>query len=75
MYIGPGFGVPYAKKMVSISPRNLQRGHLLVPRVVQNRLFGLQCRSLRGSADRPIKRSIQQSLALDDYSAALHSRK
>ena len=74
VYIGPGFGVPYAKQMVSHSPRNLQRGHLLVPRVVQNRLSGLQCRSLRGSADRRIKRSIQQSLALDGNSAALHCR-
>ena len=60
VYIDPGFGVPYAKQMVSNSPRNLQRGHVLVPRVFQNRLSGLQCRSLRGSADRRIKRSIQQ---------------
>ena len=74
-YVRPGFGVPYAKQMVSHSPRNLQRGHLLVPRVVQNRLSGLQCRSLRSSADRRIKWIIQQSLALDSYSAALHSRK
>ena len=58
VYIGPGFGVPYAKQMVSHSPRNLQRGLLLVHRVVQNRLSGLQCRSLRGSADRRIKRII-----------------
>ena len=56
VYIGPEFGVPYAKQMVSHSPRNLQRGHVLVPRVVQNRLSGLQCRSLRGSADRRIKK-------------------
>jgi len=75
VYIGPGFGVPYAKQMVSHSPRNLQRGHLLFPRVVQNRLSGLQCGSLRCSADRRVKRSIQQSLALDGYSAALHSHK
>ena len=73
VYIGPGFGIPYAKQMVSHSPRNLQRGHVLVPRVVQNRLSGFQCRSLRGSADLRIKRSIQQNLALDGYSAAPHS--
>ena len=54
VYIGPGYGVPYTQQMVSLSPRNLQRGHLLVPRVVQNRLSGLQCCSLRGSADRRI---------------------
>jgi len=41
VYIGTGFGVPYAKQMVSHSPRNLQCGHLLVPRVVQNHLSGL----------------------------------
>jgi len=75
VHIGPGFGVPHAGQMVSHSPRNLQCGHLLVPRVVQNRLSGLQCRSLCGSADRRIRRSIQQGLALDGNSAALHSRK
>ena len=75
VYIGPGFGIPYTKQMVSHSPRNLQRGHVLVPRVVQNRVSGFQCRSLRGFADRRIKRSIQRSLALDGYSAALHSSK
>ena len=58
LYIGPGFGVPYAKQMVSHSPRGLQRGHLLVPRVVQNRFSGLQYRSIRGVADRRIRRSI-----------------
>ena len=73
--IRSGFGVPHAKEMVSHSPRNLQRGHLLVPRIVQNYLSGLQCRSLRSSADRRIKRSILQSLALDGYSAALHGLK
>jgi len=51
-----GFSVSHTKQTVSHSPRNLQRGHLLVPRVVQNCLSGLQCRSLRGSADRRIKR-------------------
>ncbi len=59
MYICPGLGVPYAKQMVSHSPRNLQCDHLLISRIVQNRLSGIQCRSLRGSADRWIKRGIQ----------------
>ncbi len=73
--VRPGFSVSHTKQMVPHSPRNFQRGHLLVPRVVQDRLSGLQCRSLHGSADRRIKRSIQQSLALDGYSAARHNRK
>ena len=73
--VRPGFCVSHTKQMVPHSPRNLQRGFLLVPRVVQNCLFSLQCRSLRGSVDRRIKWIIQQSLALDGYSAALHSRK
>ena len=59
VYIGPGFGVPYTKQMVSYSPRKLQRGNILVPRVVQNRLSGLQSRSLHSSADRRIKKSIR----------------
>jgi len=59
VYICPGLGVPYAKQMVSHSPRNLQCDHLLISRIVQNRLSGVQCRSLRGSADRWIKRGIQ----------------
>ena len=75
VYIGPGFGVPYTKQMVSYSARNLQCGHVRVPRVVQNRFSGLQCRSIRGVADPWIKRSIQQSLALDCCSAARHKRK
>ncbi|MCG2778366.1 MAG: hypothetical protein L6406_22050 [Desulfobacterales bacterium] len=58
--VRPGFSVSHAKQMVSHSPRNLQRGHLLVPRVVQNLLSGLQCRSLRRPADHRIRRSIQQ---------------
>ena len=57
--IRPGFRVSHTKQMVSHSPRNLQRGHLRVLRVVQNRLSGLQCRSLCGSPDHRIKRSIQ----------------
>ena len=59
MYICPGFCVPYAKQMVSHFPRNLQCDHLLIPGIVQNRLSGIQSRSLRGSADRWIKRGIQ----------------
>ncbi len=59
MYICPGLGVPYAKQMVSHFPRNLQCDHLLIPGIVQNRLSGIQSRSLRGSADRWIKRGIQ----------------
>ena len=61
MYIGPVFGLPFAKQMVSHSPRNLQRGYVFVPWVFQNRLSGLQCHSLPGSADRWTKRTIQQS--------------
>ena len=52
--VRPGFSVSHAKQMVSHSPRNFQRGHLLVLRVVQNLLSGLQCRSLRGPADHRI---------------------
>jgi len=52
VHIGPGFGARYAKYIVSCAPRNRERGHLPVPRVIQNRLAGLQCCSLRGSADR-----------------------
>jgi hypothetical protein len=33
-HVRPGFGVSYAEQMVSHSPGKLQRGHLLVPRVV-----------------------------------------
>ncbi len=58
--VRPGFSVSHAKQMVSHSTRNLQRGHLFVPRVVQSLLSGLQCRSLRGLADHRIRRSIQQ---------------
>jgi hypothetical protein len=58
--VRPGFRVSHAKQMVFHSPRNLRRGHLLGPRVVQNLLSGLQCRSLRGSADHRIRRIIQQ---------------
>ncbi len=58
--VRPGFSVSHSKQMVSHFPRNLQRGHLLVPRVVQSFLSGLQCRSLCGSADHRIRRSIQQ---------------
>ena len=58
--VRPGFSVSHAKKMVSHSPRNLHRGHLLVPWVVQNLLSGLQCRSLRGLADHRVRRIIQQ---------------
>ena len=53
--VRPGFSVSHAKQMVSHSPGNLQCGHLLVPRVVQNLLSGLQCRSLRGPADHRIR--------------------
>ncbi len=67
--VRPGFRVSHTKQMVPHSARNFQRGYLLVPRVVQNRLSGLQCCSLRGSADHRMKRNIQQSLALDGYSA------
>ena len=52
---GPGFGIPYAEHMVSHSPGNIQRDHLLVPRFVQNRLSCLQCGSVRGSADHRIR--------------------
>ena len=62
--IRPGFSISHAKQMVSHSQRNLQRSYLLVPRVVQNCLSDLQCRSLRDSADHRIKRIIQQSLSL-----------
>ena len=58
--VRPGFSVSHAKQMVSHSPRNLQCGHLLVPRVFQNFLSAFQCRSLRGPADYRIRRSIQQ---------------
>ena len=71
VYIGPEFSVPYAKQMVSYSPRNLQRSHLLVPRIVQNRLSCFQCRSLRGVDDSEMKRRVQQSLALNGYSALM----
>jgi hypothetical protein len=54
VYLGPGFCVPHAKQMVSYSQRDLQRCLLLVHRLVQNYHSGLQCRSLRGSADRRI---------------------
>lgn len=60
LHVRPGFSVSHPKQMVSHSPRNLQRGHLLVPRVVQSLLSGLQCRSLRGPPDHRIRRSIQQ---------------
>ena len=53
--VRPGFSVSHAKQMVSHSPRNLQRGDLLVPRVVQNLLSVLQCRSLCGPADHRIR--------------------
>ena len=52
------FGVSHAKQMVSHSPKNVQRSHLLVPQVVQNLLPGLQRRSQRGPADRRMKWSI-----------------
>ena len=58
--VHPRFSISHAKQTVSHSPRNLQCGHLLVPRVVQNFLSGLQYRSLRGPADHWISRSIQQ---------------
>ena len=57
--------------MVPHPPGNLQRGFLLVPRIVQNRHSGIQYRSIRCVADRRISRNIQQNLALDDYSAKL----
>ena len=34
VYTGAGFGLPYAKQMVPYPPRNLQCGHLLIPRAV-----------------------------------------
>jgi hypothetical protein len=71
--IGPGFGVPYAKNMVPHSPGYIQRGNLLVPRVVQNRLSVLQSGSLHSSVDHRIKKSTQQIRALDSYSPALHT--
>ena len=55
VHISPGFSVPDAKQMVSRSTRNLQRGHLLLPRIVQNCFSFPQCRSIRGSADRKIR--------------------
>ena len=54
LYVGPGFCVPYAKHMVSHSARNLQRGFLRFPRIVQNLFYRLQCRSLRGDTDHRI---------------------
>ena len=75
IYSDPGFDVPYAKQMVSYSSRKLQRGNIFVPRVVQARLSGLQSRSLHSSADRRIKKSIQESRALDGYSSRLHTLK
>jgi hypothetical protein len=56
VYIGPGFCAPYPKQMVSHFLRNLQRRILLVPRIVQDLLSGLQCCSIRGSADNRMKR-------------------
>lgn len=53
--VGPESGVPYAKQMVPPPPGDLQRGLLLVPRIVQNCLSDVQCRSLRSFADRRIK--------------------
>ncbi len=58
--VRPGFSVSHAKQMVSHYPRNIQRGHLLVPRVVQSLLSGLQCRSIRGPDDYQIRNVIQQ---------------
>lgn len=42
-------------------PRNFQRAHLLVPRVVQDSFSDLQCRSLRGFADRQVRLKISDS--------------
>lgn len=63
--VRPGFSVSNAKQMVSHSPGNLQRGDLLVPRVVQNLLPVLQCRSLRGPADNQIRGRPEVKHALD----------
>ena len=68
LYIGPGFCVPYAKHVVSHSARNLQRGLLLVPRVVQNLLYCLQCRSLRGVADHRLSGFQRRSSLMGNYS-------
>jgi len=73
--VRPGFRVSHTKQMVPYSPRNLQCSHVLVPRVIQNRLSALQCRSLRGSADRRIKRSMQQEYPGDVLKAALDARR
>ena len=58
--VHPGFSVSHPKQMVPYSPRNLQRGFLLVPRVIQNPISGLQCRSLRGPANHRIRTIMQQ---------------
>ena len=64
LFVRPGFSVSHTMQMDPHSPGNLQRGHILVPRVVQNCLSGLQSRTLRGSADYRIKWIIQTILPL-----------
>ena len=67
-----GFGVLYAKQMVSHSPRNLQRSLLLVPWVIQNCFSVLHCCPLRGFVDRWIT---IVHLTKPCHLAAFHSRK
>ena len=54
-------GLPNAQQVVFHFPRNLQRGDILVHRAIQNIGLCVQSYSLCGSADRRIKRSIQQT--------------
>ncbi len=50
-------GLPNTKQMVSYTPRDPLRGHVLVPWIVQDCLFGFQSCSLLGTADNCITKA------------------
>ncbi len=60
-HTSPRLGLPHPKQMVPHLSRNVHRGFLFVPRVVQNRLSCFQCRSLCCSVDRGMRINIQQA--------------
>jgi len=74
VFVGTGLGVSYATQMVSHSPRNLPHHHVFVSRVLQDRLFDLQCRSVRGPVDHRIATIVQQLLARDHLCDTLSDR-
>ena len=53
-YICSRIGIPHTEQMVSHTPRDIQCGHVLVPWIVQDCLFGFQSCALLGTADRCI---------------------